>query len=92
MSTRVVVCAANLYGPVMFLGARHFDICMQKQMAYVNIYDLRKEFGEVQGFIDQYGVFMDRKEAMTVAIASGQLNRYREKVGPLDTLFSEDLY
>jgi hypothetical protein len=53
---------------------------------------LRSTFGEVQGFIDQYGVFMDRKEAYAVASAAGQINTRRPKGYPEYMLFSEDLY
>ena len=44
-----------------------------------------------QGFVDQWGVFMDRKEALEVAIQSGQLNM-KYKCGNQFILFSEDLY
>lgn len=43
-----------------------------------------------QGFIDQYGVWMDRQEAYKIAEAAGQV-----KFGPehsRGTLYSEDLY
>jgi hypothetical protein len=55
-----------------------------------DIQALRKEHGEVQGFIDQCGVFMDRKEAAIVAKESGQLARYGDNIPKI--LFSEDLY
>jgi len=45
-----------------------------------------------QGFIDQFGVFMDRFEALQVATDAGQLNVTRAKTHPVDRLFSEDLY
>lgn len=92
MSTRVVVCAANKYGPHIFLGARHFDSRMVESMEHYNIPNMREHHGEVQGFVDQYGIFMDRKEAYEVALAAGQIGRYREKGFPKDVLFSEDLY
>jgi len=47
---------------------------------------------EIQGFVDQYGVFMDRKEALQVAKEAGQLNIARIKTWPDNELFSEDLY
>lgn len=48
------------------------------------------ERGEVQGFIDQHGVFMDRREAANVAADAGQLHRYGG--AKPEVLFSEDLY
>jgi len=56
-----------------------------------NIPLLRNLHGEVQGFVDQHGVFMDRKEALDVATAAGQINTRRPK-NPGDWLCSEDLY
>ena len=45
-----------------------------------------------QGFIDQYGVFMTREEALKVATEAGQINVRRWKTSPAHLLFSEDLY
>lgn len=90
--TRLVVCAANKYGDSVFTGIRHFCPIMRENMKPFDIPWMRKEFGEVQGFVDQHGVFMDRFEALTVATEAGQINRYREKTTPIDRLFSEDLY
>jgi hypothetical protein len=87
---RFVVCAANKYGDLIFIGVRHFCPVMCFNMQHYDIPALRKVRGEVQGFIDQYGVFMDRTEAAKVAAAAGQLDRYGD-VKP-ELLFSEDLY
>jgi hypothetical protein len=87
---RSVVCAANKYGDLVFTGVRHFCSVMQFNMAQYDIPALRRERGEIQGFIDQFGVFMDRKEAAIVAKESGQLACYGG-VFP-EVLFSEDLY
>ena len=88
---RVVVCAANKYGPHIFIGVRHFCDIMHKNMSAHDIGALRAIYGELQGFVDQYGVFMDRKEAYEVAKAAGQVDRYRPK-NPGMWLCSEDLY
>lgn len=45
-----------------------------------------------QGFIDQRGVFMDRREALIVAAEAGQIDTWRPKTQPEHILFSEDLY
>jgi len=87
---RSVVCAANKYGDLVFVGVRHFCPVMVFNMRTHDIPAIRKDRGEVQGFIDQFGVFMDRKEAAIVAKESGQLARYGD-IFP-EVLFSEDLY
>lgn len=89
--TRVVVCAANKYGPFLYTGIRHFCPIMRQNMSSANIPALRKIWGEVQGFVDQHGVFMDRKESLQVATDAGQIDRWRKK-NPGDWLCSEDLY
>lgn len=90
--TRLVVCAANKYGDRVFTGIRHFCPIMVKNMKDYDIPLMRRLDGEIQGFVDQHGVFMDRFEALIVATEAGQINRYREKTTPIDRLFSEDLY
>lgn len=92
---RFVVCAACQYGDVIIAGARHYDGVMRSQlMAYPKDHPVRtmKRSLVVQGFIDQYGVFMTREEALVVAKEAGQINVRREKTFPEDELFSEDLY
>lgn len=87
---RFVVCAANKYGHLIFTGVRHFCPTMCFNMAHYDIPAMRVQLGEVQGFIDQHGVFMDRREAAEVAADAGQLDRYGEEKP--EVLFSEDLY
>lgn len=87
---RRVVCAAvrKLDEGIVICSARHFDarMCMQifyLQLPYEGIWE--------QGFIDQWGVYMSREEALVVAEAQNQVIR---KTGGLNSkeLFSEDLY
>ena len=93
---RRVVCAANKYNcklggiPMVFVGVRHYCPVMRQNME-PHKYFINRE-SEVQGFIDQFGVFMDRKEALEVAKEAWQLNVARIKTWPDDELFSEDLY
>ncbi|MNE36370.1 hypothetical protein D3C80_1301780 [compost metagenome] len=94
---RFVVCAAVKYGDVIIAGARHFDRVMHSQLDRMNEDKLIEAdaLGEyVEGFIDQFGVFMDRSEAYKVALAGGQLNTRRLKSGNQGSteLFSEDIY
>lgn len=92
---RVVVCAAIKYDDIIITGARHYDPIMCQQLDLIpkekrqSIRKKGKPF-YMQGFIDQWGNFMDRKEAATVALNSGQALRNPD-LNP-DMLFSEDLY
>lgn len=88
---RVIVCAANRFIPTgdIICSARHYDENMVRQMHMSNI--PWKEVKDVeQGFIDQFGVFMDREEAHKVATEAGQI-KYRCG-GDIKELFSENLY
>jgi len=95
---RVVVCAAVKYvhfsvTDIIIASPRHFDSIMEKQISLMNS-DIQPEFksdGE-QGFLDQFGVFMNRGEALLVASAANQINTRRPKTNPVNQLFSEDLY
>lgn len=87
---RRVVCAADRRPDGMVVcAARHSDPRMHLQKALIG----GNWDGAEQGFIDQWGVFMDRLEAWQVAQAAGQIIR---RVGSDDrnggTLYSENLY
>lgn len=92
---RRVVCAANLYSDgTLVLGPRHHDAVMRAQISSWT-HNKRMELAveilkESQGFIDQFGVFMDRKEALKVALESGQ--RIYRCGGDDHQLYSENLY
>jgi hypothetical protein len=74
----------------MLVGPRHFDSTMVAQYErYFTEGEAPEETESSQGFIDQWGVFMDRFEALAIATAANQV---REKTYPKDRLFSEDLY
>ena len=95
---RVIVCAANRFklkdgGELVIPGTRHYS----KDMALV-LDQMRDKvvseqvYGDDQGFLDQWGNYLTRKEALIVATHAGQINTRRQKGGLADTLFSEDLY
>jgi hypothetical protein len=98
---RRVVCAAvrNPKGDLV-LGARHFDGLMHKtlngmprgqQIEWGWCLDSAGPKPAIeQGFIDQWGAFMTREEALGVALAAGQ--RIRRCGGDERRLFSENLY
>lgn len=94
LEKRRVICAAIFKGGNLILGARHFDMLMHKTIEQIGNGKF-PGFAEFmsdaeQGFIDQFGVFMTREEAMVLAV---------EKMQVLDAthihnkeLYSEDLY
>ena len=95
---RRIVCAANRFklkdgGELVIPGTRHYS----KDMALV-LDQMRDKvvseqvYGDDQGFLDQWGNYFTRKEALIIATHAGQINTRRVKSGPADTLFSEDLY
>lgn len=85
---RRVVCAANKFGELIVPGARHFDSIMHALLDRLNIQG--KEQHD-QGFIDQWGNFMTREEALLVVKVNGQQVSDRAFHSKSE-LFSEDLY
>jgi hypothetical protein len=85
---RVVVCAANKFGNLIIPGARHFDGIMNALLDVLGgVVESREH---EQGFIDQYGIFITRKDALHIV----QVNKQplRDNVPLLDELYSENLY
>jgi hypothetical protein len=85
---RVVVCAANKFGDLIVPGARHFDGIMNALLDALG--DSVESRGHDQGFIDQYGFFINRKDALHIVLTNRQ--PLREGVPLLDELYSENLY
>ena len=67
---QVVVCAACRNGDIIIAGARHFDQLMRLLILALDKSKLENKEWE-QGFIDQFGDFLTRQEAMKIAIAAG---------------------
>jgi len=90
---RKVVCAANKYGDLIIMSARHHDKNMNDIIKAVKAggHECKPEKG-YQGFVDQFGVFMDRTEALAVATASGQPLDMIRNSGNGKVLYSEGLY
>lgn len=86
---RLIVCAAVKYADgQMLVGVRHADC-----------HKTRWDNDEVQGFLDNKGVFVDRHDAFDIAKAAGQIRYYPDNVlkwheekGTRPSLFSENLY
>lgn len=85
-STARIVCAAIKFEQLIIAGPRHFDKVMQSAMP--------KDFkisDWAQGFVDQYGNFYNRMEALRQCNNTGQrVNLFRN--GSETELFSEGLY
>lgn len=96
MKPRYVVCAANKSTKTgrIVCGARYWDSVMRNMALYVGADGKRKMTFEwqncKQGFIDQYGQWMDREEALLIAKANGQVKYQTDPQSK--ELFSEDLY
>lgn len=97
---RKIVCAALFYSGTIFVGnkhvqglvitgPRHYDSTMVTQ---IRLMGLPRSPAPVQGFVDQFGCFVDRKEAMEIVKASGQPFDVKRNGVPADELFSEGLY
>lgn len=95
---RRIVCAANRFrlktgGFIVVPGARHYSPDMAAVIDLLEEQlDTRHVYDEGQGFIDQWGEYHNRHDALVIATYAGQINTVRQKGAPYDTLFSEDLY
>ncbi len=83
---RRIVCAALKYDSgELIVGPRHFCRVMRKQLERCE-----NNGNPEEGFIDQRGNFLDRKEAWAVADEAGQI--IRRCGGDENKLYSENLY
>lgn len=80
-----IVEAAIKIGERIWTGQRHSDIVPKI------IGDRAKVSEGIQGFMTTTGRFVDRQEAVKIAVKSGQIT-LPKKCNPQDTLYSEDLY
>ena len=83
-----MVCAANRNKKTghILCGARHWDEIMRSQIKIVQGMDWE------QGFIDQWGRFYNRKDAMRAVLESGQPFDAERNGGNGEDLYSEGLY
>ena len=86
-----VVCSAirSKETGLIICGARHHDSIMRAQVEACTMDRLEAKQAE-QGFIDQYGKFLTRKEALVIAKEQEQI-RYRCG-GDTVQLYSDNLY
>jgi hypothetical protein len=85
--SRIVSAAVLLTNGLVVCSPRHFDDTMRSVCRHGNL-DRHIPDSE-QGFVDQFGRFFNRKQALIIAQAQGQI---KNKSQPEDELFSEDLY
>lgn len=88
-----IVCAANRCNGVILCGARHWDSVMRCQYnAMPNTVELKPN-GAMweQGFIDQFGDFVTRGDALAIVLSNEQTFN-AERNGSKTKLFSEGLY
>jgi len=85
---RYIVCAANLTADnKIILGVRHHDPIMR---ATRNSQASICKGIEKQGFIDQWGTWVSRDEALFIVKETGQ--HLKRPWDEYDTLYSENLY
>lgn len=88
---QIIICAAikdNKTGHI-FLGARHFDKIMRMQIEKSCIKP-EPPYTE-QGFIDQFGEFISREDALEIVKNNGQPFNAKNN-GSSKALYSEGLY
>lgn len=87
-----IVCAANRYKDFVIAGTRHNCPTMTMTIYLVGI-DALMEYagpsGKEQGFIDQFGTFYNRTDAMALCVKNGRV--LKELGYQSDKLFSEHL-
>jgi len=99
-ATEVIVCAACQFRDdpmVVICGARHWDSTMRVQFQSIK-FTIDYQAGQsldtndfTQGFIDQFGKFYNREDAMQVVKNSGQKISYTRNRSATK-LYSEGLY
>lgn len=87
ITPRRIVCAAMWKEGRIITGARHFDKVMRQQMEASE--GLAWWRSCEQGFIDQFGDFINRSEAWKIAEDQKQILM---EVSAPGTLYSENLY
>jgi histidinol phosphatase-like PHP family hydrolase len=71
---RVVCAAIRAADGELLIGIRHYSADMHNQMSKRSDGDkFYHRGGRNQGFVDQFGVYMDRREAFDVAMKAGQI-------------------
>lgn len=92
MPDLAIVGAAVRHKGIIFAGVRHFDCIMRSQMDAAGLVETDFIIQPEEGFITNRREFVTRQEALKIAIASGQINKYRDVTISDFGLQSENLY
>lgn len=96
MSEKYIVTAAvRINEKDVFLGVRHYDQFMRDSIrnTYIDMNpDTFHKYKKEQGFVDQFGTFYDRREAMIIAKESKQKIDFERNGSNDSLLYSEGLY
>ena len=88
METLIVCAAIKLSDDSIICGVRHHDQIMNRELTCR--FDAQTIKVKEQGFVDNRGNFLSRKEAKIIAELNGQIRR--RVGGESEELFSENLY
>ena len=90
---QIVVCAACKQDDIIICGARHWDKIMNNIYRAMKAADPDIHSSKFdQGFINQFGEFLTREEAMQVVKDNGQPFNKKRNGGSDIELYSEGLY
>lgn len=89
-ANRVVTAACKTKSGLIVVGVRHCDGIMRAQVEASGEKDPLMD----QGFIDNRGNYLDRKEALILATEAGQIGSGSsgKKTGSKHELYSEDIH
>lgn len=88
-----IVCAAIRTGNHIITGARHFDEIMhQNVFMYRSVTRSEGFIPWEQGFIDQFGNFHNRVDALQIVKENGQPFNAGHNRGSSNELYSEEIY
>ena len=88
-SRAIIVCAACRCEGIVIAGARHFDKIMHTQ---IDAMDIKWTSDDEQGFIDQFGNFYSRVEALKTILRNDLQLINWDRNGSTTELYSEGLY
>lgn len=85
-SNRIVAAATKInyvlngrQGEIILVGVRHWDMLMHRMCDHLDpqirelIMHHKNELVQTQGFVDRYGVFQNRRDALVVARTANQI-------------------
>lgn len=98
LNQKVIAAACKIVvdgNEVILCGVRHFDPVMNSQIKAIKESAIEIDGNKDpynQGFVDQYGNFLTRKEAMDIVKQNGQPFDYERNGSQDDILYSEGVW